>query len=195
MDKILIATKNKDKFEIVKRILNTILENCEYYSLYDLNEIVKDEKEIGNVQQRAYAKAKQVYDNIKENEFMYIIGIDDGIEMKGKIIENVKEYINDIIEDRYLKEGEIVSVVRAYCFMNIHGNYKTVTTKIPFEYKKLNKKIEIKQNSYPLSNVLKPLDSNKTVVEMEDNESNEYYLKYSKSVIEEILKMGDENGI
>jgi len=188
MNKILIATKNKDKFEIVKKILGSIIkENLEYYSLYDLKDVIKDEKEVGDIEQRAYNKAKQIYDSIDKNKFMYVVGIDDGIEMKGEMIENVKEYIKDIIEDRYLQEGEIVSIVRAYCFMDIHGNYRMVTTKIPFEYKKVNKKIEITENSYPLSNVLKLLDSDKTVVEMDKDENNKYYLKYSQKPIEDII--------
>ena len=188
-EKILIATKNKDKFEIVKMILNSIdSTNYDFYNLYDFEYLCKDEKENGNVVERAYNKAKQIYSNIEENTFKYIIGIDDGIKMKGQMIENVKDYIKDIIDDRYLSEGEVVEIVRAYCFMKQNGEYTTAVTKIPFKYKKINKKLELKENTYPLSNVLVPLTLEKTVSEMDKEENNIYYLKYSKNQIEEVFK-------
>ena len=40
--------------------------------------------------------------------------------------------------------------------------------------------MEIKENSYPLSNVLTPIDDDKTVSQIEQNERNEYYVKYSE---------------
>ena len=189
MEKILIATKNKDKFEIVKRILNKIdEEKYEYYNLYDIKNLNKDEKEIGNIEERAYYKANQIYSSIEKNDFKYIIGIDDGIKMKGTLIENINDYIEDIINDRYLIEGEQVEIVRAYCFMKQNGEYNIVKTEIPFKYQKLKQKIELKENSYPLSNVLMPLEFNKTVSEMKNEESNQYYLKYSEEIIKEVFK-------
>ena len=188
MEKILIATKNKDKFEIVTKILDKISNNnYEYYSLYDINNIEKSEKEEGNLEERAYNKANQIYSSIEKKYFKYIIGIDDGIKMKGIIRENVKDYIEDIINDKYLPEGEQVEIVRAYCFMNEYGEYKTITTKIPFKYQKYNGKLKIEENSYPLSNVLKPIDFDKTVAQMDKNENNEYYLKYSEKEIKEVF--------
>ena len=189
MKKILIATKNKDKFEIVTRILNKINNvSYEYYSLYDIENVEKSDKEEGNIEERAYSKANQIYSNIKENNFEYIIGIDDGIKMKGILRENVKDYIEDIINDKYLSEGEQVEIVRAYCFMNKKGEYKTVTTEIPFKYKRINENLKIEENCYPLSNVLRPLGFRKTVAQMDKNENNEYYLKYSEKEIKEVFR-------
>lgn len=122
-----------------------------------------------------------------KNDFQYIIGIDDGIKMKGKLRENVKDYIQAILDDKYLAEGEQVNIVRAYCFMEKNGTSNTVITEIPFRYKKINRKIELKEHSYPLSNVLMPFDSNKTVAEMDKEENNQYYLKYSEKKIKEVL--------
>ena len=103
MEKILIATKNKDKFEIVTKILNKINNlSYEYYSLYDIKNLEKSDKEEGNIEVRAYNKANQIYSSIKDNDFKYIIGIDDGIKMRGILRENVKDYIEDIINDKYL---------------------------------------------------------------------------------------------
>lgn len=189
MKKILVATENKDKFEIVTKILDKINDTTyEYYSLYDIKDFKKSSKEEGNIEERAYNKANQVYSNIKENDFEYIIGIDDGIKMKGTLRENVKDYINDIINDKYLFEGEQIEIVRAYCFMKKDGEYKTIITEIPFKYKKNNGTLKIEQNSYPLSNVLRRLDSKKTIAQMDKDENNQYYLKYSEEKIKEVFK-------
>lgn len=189
MKKILIATKNKDKFEILTKILDKINNaSYEYYSLYDIKNLEKSDKEEGNIEERAYNKANQIYSSIKENDFEYIIGIDDGIKMKGILRENVKDYIEDIINDKYLSEGEQVEIVRAYCFMNKKGEYKTVITEIPFKYQKFNGNLKIEGNSYPLSNVLRTLVSSKTVSQMDNDENNQYYLQYSEKKIKEVFK-------
>lgn len=189
MKKILIATKNKDKFEIVTKILDKINNaSYEYYSLYDIKNLEKSDKEEGNIEERAYNKTNQIYSSIKENDFEYIIGIDDGIKMKGILRENVKDYIEDIINDKYLSEGEQVEIVRAYCFMNKNGEYKTVITEIPFKYQKFDGNLKIEENSYPLSNVLRTLVSNKTVAQMDNDENNQYYLQYSEKKIKEVFK-------
>ena len=189
MKKILIATKNKDKFEIVTKILDKINNaNYEYYSLYDIKNLEKSDKEEGNIEERAYNKANQIYSSIKENDFEYIIGIDDGIKMKGILRENVKDYIEDIINDKYLSEGEQVEIVRAYCFMTKKGEYKTVITEIPFKYQKFNENLKIEENSYPLSNVLRTLVSSKTVAHIDNDENNQYYLQYSEKKIKEVFK-------
>ena len=185
MEKILIATKNKDKFGIVTKILDKISnESYEYYSLYDINTLEKNDKEKGNIEERAYNKANQIYSCIEENDFKYIIGIDDGIKMKGHLRENVKDYIEDIVNNKYLSEGEQVEIVRAYCFMDRKGKYKIITTEIPFQYKKYNGKLKIEENSYPLGNVLSPLNFDKTVAQMDKNENIQYYLKYSEKIKE-----------
>ena len=189
MKKILIATKNKDKYEIVTRILNKInTEVYEYYSLYDIGDYSNSNQENGNIQIRAYNKAQQVFSNIINNDFDFIIGIDDGIKMKGILRENVKDYIEDIIHNNYLSEGEQVEIARAYCFMNKNGEYKIVTTEIPFVFQKIDTSFQIEENSYPLSNVLRPLNSTKTVAQMDKNECNQYYLQYSEKSIKEVFE-------
>ena len=141
----------------------------------------------GSISERAFQKAKQIYTRVDKNDFQYIIGLDDGVKMKGKLRENVKDYIQAILDDKYLAEGEQVDIVRAYCFIEKNGTSNTVITEIPFRYKKINRKIELKEHSYPLSNVLMPFDSNKTVAEMDKEENNQYYLKYSEKKIKEVL--------
>ena len=62
------------------------------------------------------------------------------------------------------------------------------TLEIPFKYQKYNGNLKIEENSYPLSNVLRPIDSDKTVAQMDKDENNQYYLNYSEKKIKEVFK-------
>ena len=182
MNKILIATRNKDKFKIVCELLSTsIFTKYDFYNLNDLNDKIIDKEENGNLINRSYEKAKNVFDNIKQNDFEYIIGVDDGIKIKDSIIENVKAYIKPIINGELLVNDEIVYIARAYTFFNRFGKYYSFLTEIPFKYKQISSQFEIEKNSYPLSHVLTPLNSEKVVSELDFKESNKYYLNYSKN--------------
>ena len=192
MKKILIATRNNDKFKIVSKLLTTSnFKDFVFYSLNDIEDSIIDKKETGDIINRSLQKALNARNSIK-TYYDYIIGVDDGIKMKGKIIENVKDYIKLIIDDKFLEQDEKVFIVRAYTFVNKNGVYKSIFTEIPFKYKKLRKKLEILENSYPLSYVLSPIDSSKTVIQLSDDESNEYYLKFSQSKFEEIERFFDD---
>ncbi len=180
MKKILIATNNKDKFKIVKKILeSSIMKNYEYLNLRDIDYLEEDKQEIGTIENRSRDKAIEAQNKVDSNLFEYIIGIDDGIEMKGKMIENVKEYIKDIVNDNYLLQDEIVNILRAYTFIDKNMKEKTIVTKIPFKYKRINGSIDIEKIGYPLSHVLTPLGSDITVANLSEEDSNDYYLKYS----------------
>ena len=188
MKKILIATRNNDKFRIVSTLLKTsIFKDYKFYCLGDLDEKIVDKKETGNVINRSFEKAENIFKGIKKNDFDYIIGVDDGIKIKGKIVENVKDYIQSIIDDKLLSNGEIVYIVRAYTFFNKIGNYYSISTEIPFKYKKLEHELEIKENSYPLSHVLTPINSDEPVSLQNFDESNEYYLIYSSDKFREAV--------
>lgn len=188
MKKILIATRNKDKFKIISKLLSTNnFKDATFYSLNDIEENIADKKETGDIINRSLEKALNAYNNIKE-DYDYFIGVDDGIKLKGKMIENVKDYITPILEDKYLTTNEKVYIVRAYTFIDKKGNHKSIVTEIPFEYKKLQEKFNILENSYPLSHVLSPVGSTKVVSGLNEEESNAYYLEFSKNKFDEIEK-------
>ena len=191
MKTILLATSNKDKFKIVKYLLQKAeLKQTEYeiLSLKDVNYSGPDEKEQGSIDQRAKAKATSVSNHItNRNNYDYIIGIDDGIELKGTLRENVKDYINKILFENYLKENESVIFPRAYCCIDNNGKIFEIIAKIKYTYKpKDNLKVE--PNSYPLSQVVAPLNSNKTLTEMDKQEANEYCWNSCK---DEIIKLAN----
>lgn len=189
MENILIATRNKDKFKLLSKLLSTeLLKDSKFFSLNDIEDEIEDKKEVGDIKNRSYEKAMNAYLSIKNNIYKYIIGIDDGIEMKGQMIENVKEYIKDILDDKYLKEDEIVYIKKAYTFIDKNGVFKTIVTKIPFKYKKLTNHFEIEENSYPLNHVLTPIDSNLRLVDIDEETTNNYLLSYSKEGFDEVEK-------
>ena len=189
MKNILIATRNKDKFKLLSKLLSTeLLKDSKFFSLNDIEDEIEDKKEVGDIKNRSYEKAMNAYLSIKNNIYKYIIGIDDGIEMKGQMIENVKEYIKDILDDKYLKEDEIVYIKKAYTFIDKNGVFKTIVTKIPFKYKKLTNHFEIEENSYPLNHVLTPIDSNLRLVDIDEETTNNYLLTYSKEGFDEVEK-------
>lgn len=189
MENILIATRNKDKFKLLSKLLSTeLLKDSKFFSLNDIEDEIEDKKEVGDIKNRSYEKAMNAYLSIKNNIYQYIIGIDDGIEMKGQMIENVKEYIKDILDDKYLKEDEIVYIKKAYTFIDKNGVFKTIVTKIPFKYKKLTNHFEIEENSYPLNHVLTPIDSNLRLVDIDEETTNNYLLSYSKEGFDEVEK-------
>jgi len=188
MKKILIATKNKDKFRIVSTLLKTsIFDKYDFYCLADLDEEIFDKVETGNVINRSFEKAENIFKNMKNNDFHYIIGVDDGIKIRNQIVENVKDYIQSIIDDKLLSKDEIVYIVRAYTFFNKAGDYYSILTEIPFKYKKLEHELEIKENSYPLSHVLTPINSDEPVSLQNFEEANEYYLIYSADKFKEVI--------
>ena len=189
MKKILIATRNKDKYKIVSKLLSAkTFKNFKFISLNEIKEDIIDKKEVGDIKNRSYEKAMNVYKSFKNNIYDYIVGIDDGIEIRGNIIENVKEYIKAILDNKYLKENEKVYIVRAYTFINKKGKFKILVTKIPFKYKKLEKQIKIEENSYPLSHVLTPIDSNQRIIDLDEYDTNKYYLNYSEDKFNEVEK-------
>lgn len=189
MKNILIATRNKDKFKLLSKLLSTeLLKDSKFFSLNDIEDEIEDKKEVGDIKNRSYEKAMNAYLSIKNNIYKYIIGIDDGIEMKGQMIENVKEYIKDILDDKYLKEDEIVYIKKAYTFIDKNGVFKTIVTKIPFKYKKLTNHFEIEENSYSLNHVLTPVDSNLRLVDIDEETTNNYLLTYSKEGFDEVEK-------
>ena len=189
MKKILIATRNKDKYKIVSKLLSAkTFKNFKFISLNEIKEDIIDKKEVGDIKNRSYEKAMNVYKSLKNNIYDYIVWIDDGIEIRGNIIENVKEYIKAILDNKYLKENEKVYIVRAYTFINKKGKFKIIVTKIPFKYKKLEKQIKIEENSYPLSHVLTPIDSNQRIIDLDEYDTNKYYLNYSEDKFNEVEK-------
>ena len=146
MKNILIATKNKDKYKVVHYLLEKICfqeqNNYKFFSLNDINYKGPEEKEEGSLIQRAEQKAKTVKNYLDKNNgniFEYIIGIDDGIFIKGKLQENIKDYVRKILYENYLNENENYSFARAYCLISKDNKIFKTTTNVNIKQKKMLK--------------------------------------------------------
>ena len=180
MKKVLIATTNKDKFKIVSRLFNdTIFPSSEYEILSlssDMN--IPDEKESGSNIERARAKALNAFNYLKYYNFDYIVGLDDAIIIKGKVEPNIKEYINKILYENYLEDGEEYAFNRAYCIIDKEKNIYEVNLDVPEIYHPLKGNFTLEEHSYPLSHVSYPIGYAKPISELNEEESTNYYLKY-----------------
>lgn len=191
MKKVLLATSNKDKFKIVKYILiKAGLDESEYeiLSLKDINYNGPDEKESGGIDERARNKAISVKENLaNSDEFEFIIGIDDGIELKGTVRENVKDHINMILFENYLEENESIIFPRAYCCIDRFGRMFETVAEIRYTYKHKDGLV-VEPNSYPLSQVMVPLGGDMVLNEMNEEDADEYCWE---SCRDEVVEMVD----
>ena len=193
MKKVLLATSNKDKFKIVKYILHKAgLKENEYeiLSLKDINYNGPDEKESGGIAERARNKAISVKENLSNpEEYEYIIGIDDGIELKGTVRENVKDHIKMILFENYLEEKESIIFPRAYCCIDKFGRMYETIAEIKYTYKHKDN-LTVEPNSYPLSQVMVPIGGDRSLTEMSEEDADEYCWESCKDkVIEMVEKM------
>ena len=186
---ILLATKNISKFELVKSLMCFCgFENYDFFCLKDLDIQIEDKKEEGSIFDRARQKALDA-NKVLKNKYDFIAGIDDGIEIKGKIETEVKKILPYIIEDELLTENEIVNICRGFYFISKNNKEYGFITKIPFKYKKFTGNIDdLKNSSYPLSYVLCTLNSETPVINLDKNSENTYYKKYC----EEFFKSFDK---
>lgn len=188
MKKVLIATTNKDKFEAVSSIFKrTIFKEDEYEIIpqsKDMN--IPDEKESGNNIERARQKALNAFNHMKEYNYDYIVGLDDAIYIKGRLEPNIKEYINKILFENYLEDGEKYAFNRAYCIINKSGKIYEVALDIPYEYHSLKEEYKLEEFTYPLSKVAYPVGYNKPVSELTQEESTNYYLEYVAEGLKEL---------
>ena len=167
MKKILIATTNKDKYQVVTYLLDKAglsKNKYLYYSLDDINYDGPDKKEQGSINDRAKEKALVVKQYLPYNDFEYIVGIDDGIFIKGALQENIKDYVGKILYEDYLADGEDYAFYRGYCIIAKDGTMYETRTKTPYIYKS-KEDAEYKEYSYPLSQVSVPVGNDVAVSE------------------------------
>lgn len=183
--KILIATKNLDKFNTISRMLRSVLGGeIELKNLNDYKDF-KEEEEIGDSLQRAKNKAINAKKQIKE-EFDGILGIDDGVVIKDVEYYAVRDHLYDIIVGNKIKIGEKIYISRAYYLIYGDKYENFCYNRIPYVVKK--KLNSIKSVGYPLNSVLSMIDDDKVLTEKTDEELNDYYLKYSIDDLEQLME-------
>lgn len=185
--KILIATKNKDKFEIISKMIRTSVKyNVDIESLNEIDEI-PEEKEIGTNLQRAKTKALNTRKYVKEN-YDAIIGIDDGIIINNREYAAVKDHLDDILIGD-IPIGEKIYITRAYYIITKDGEVSYCLNKIPYYLRK--KLLSYEKGGYPLNKVISTIDNDTVLSDRNREELNEYYLKYSIDDIKDLIKIID----
>ena len=186
--KILIATQNVDKFNIIsKMIKSSINSDIEIKSLNDI-EPIKEEIEEGTNLERAKKKAENAKKYVKE-EFDAIIGIDDGVIIKDQEYAAVKDHLKDIISGDKIKIGEKIYITRAYYMITKENEISSCLNKIPYY---LRKKLKNYENiGYPLNKVISTIDNETVLSERDKDELNEYFIKHSIEDIRDLLNIID----
>ena len=174
--KILIATKNNSKFEIISRMLYSILGNNILIKNLNNYDYFVDKDEIGTNIERAKSKAENAEEQIKE-DFDYILGIDDGIIIDGKEYVTVKDHLYDIVVGDKIKIGSTIYITRAYFLISNDKKELLYYNKIPYIVRKKLDTVEIE--GYPLNSVISTIDNDTVLTERSDEELNDYFLKYS----------------
>lgn len=174
--KILIATKNNSKFEIISRMLYSILENNILIKNLNDYDYFVDKDEIGTNIERAQAKAKNAEEQIKE-DFDFILGIDDGIIIDDKEYVTVKDHLYDIVVGDKIKIGSTIYITRAYFLISNDKKEFFCYNKIPYIVRKKLDTVEI--GGYPLNSVISTIDNDTVLTERSNEELNDYFLKYS----------------
>ena len=182
MKKVLIATTNKDKYDAVSKIFKKTIFPEDKYILEKLTKEMNlpDEKEEGSNVERARSKALNAYNHLKDYNFDYIVGLDDAILIKNRLEPNIKEYINKILFEDYLSDGEEYAFNRAYCILDKEKNIYEVNINIPYIYYGLKEDLELEENTYQLSKVAYPIGYNEPICDLNEKEEVDYYLKYVK---------------
>ena len=186
MKRILIATTNRDKFKTVSKLLEKAMFAKDEYvieSLFTIDAKIEDSKEVGQISERAKQKAIDAMEQLKNYNFEYVIGIDDGIKLKGELKANVKDYIQKMLYENYLEENEDFSFVRAYCIIKNTGEIYEAIVETPYKYKAIES-ATVEQFSYPLSQVSVPIGSNIPIASFSEEESFNYSWKFAKDTLE-----------
>lgn len=186
---ILIATHNKDKFNTVRRMLENVSNNkFTFINLNDL-EINRDVEEIGNIIERAEQKARLVIDLVKD-KVEAVIGIDDGIKIKGTITTETKKEADKILAGDYLELGELAPIIRGYFIINTKTkNTESCLTEIPFKYVGNENKIKREEGKYPLSYVLARIDSSKPIGYDTEEDNIKYTLSHSIEGLKKLFQV------
>lgn len=182
--------KTKTSFESSKRLLsNCGLSDCLFKNLNDVN-IESQSEEYGDLINRALTKAQYAYNFLDKKEQIDIyVGVDDGMRCKnGKTDENFKEITEKILCHNLLDIGEKIINVRALVFLDREGKaIDKFEIEFPFKFIGNKNNIQLQAARYPLSHVLSPLEGEKSMAKMSEEESVNYYLLFSREKIEEVV--------
>lgn len=191
MKTYLIATKNGDKYEITKALLERVLQSkVSFESLEEVN-IEYEVMEKGSILERAEQKAREHWSHLntgKKEKYSGVIGIDDGFSLN-KNEEgdpNSKELTSKILQGEFVSKNQTVWLKRGFAVCN-DNDLKSCSTSIPFTFLGSPENIAGKNGIYPLNCVLAPLGQSNPIEELNFEETTDYYLKFCAKDLKNLI--------
>lgn len=151
--KILVATRNADKFKIVKDLVEFIVPDAQVVSLSEA-QVPGDVVEVGTIEQRAVQKAEyfagRVEHSARPDEFDCILAVDDGLQVGNSTpTPNSKELTDRILATEW-PVGTPIAVVRAFALIRTGELTRVETTFVPFEFIGNPSSVRRSEGMYPL---------------------------------------------
>lgn len=184
--KVLVATRNKDKFEIVKRMVEAIVPDAHLVSVADVN-VSGDVVEVGTISERAVQKAQYFLERLEwsdcADDFDAVLAVDDGLRIaNGEATPNSKELTDRILQEEW-PPGQSIEVVRSFALIKRGERPRVEITSVPFVFLGNPLSIEREKGKYPLSSVLAPQGKDVPVIELSQHEEDEFNLSHTSEAL------------
>lgn len=183
---ILIATRNRDKYLIVRRLLEASIPDAFLASLEE-GRVDGDVVEVGSIQERAVQKATYFAGRLEQDgradEYDAVLAIDDGLSVEGaEATPNSKELTDRILGGEWAV-GTPIAVVRAYALIKRGERARVATTIVPFTFLGNPTGTRRQPGRYPLSEVLAPAGDDRTVSQLSQAEEDKFNLTHSAGAL------------
>ena len=183
---VLVATRNKDKFSIVKTLIESIVPDIQLEAL-NSTALKGDVIEVGTIEQRATKKTEYFLDkldlSIETTTYEAVLGIAVG---KASVSPHSQELTDQILEDIWPIKTPLL-IWRAYALARFGKVTRVEITTVPFEYKGNQNNISREVGRYPLSYVIGPIGVDRCVSEQSEAETNIHNLKHSKDSVSRLF--------
>lgn len=188
--RVLVATRNYDKFGIVRRMVECVVTDAHLQALSDTN-IPGDVVEVGSIVERAAQKAEYFQDRLehsgRSDEFDAVLAIDDGLRVgEDEPTPNSKELTDKILRGEWPK-GTPITVVRAFALIRSGERVRTEVTEVPFDFLGNPSGVTREKGRYPLSQVLAPRGMDVSVSALPREIEDRFNLSHSTEAIKRLF--------
>jgi|CXWL01.1.fsa_nt_gi hypothetical protein len=188
--KILVATRNQDKFDIVCRMVSEVIPDAHLVSLQD-GKVTGDVVEVGSIAERAVQKARYFLERLgwlnRVDDFDAVMAMDDGLSINsGDPTPNSKELTDRILLSEW-PIGTAVTVVRAFALIKRSERERIEITTVPFEFLGNPNGVSRETGKYPLSKVLAPVGTKIAVSEWSMEDENAFNLSHSSEALQRLF--------
>jgi len=187
---ILVATRNTDKYTIVRRMVEATVPDAFLVSLEE-SKVPGDVVEVGTIQQRAVQKAVYFAERLEQlgraDEYDAVLAIDDGLSVDGEEASPNSKELTDRILGGEWQRGTTISVVRAFALIKRGERPRVETTAVPFVFIGNDAKAQRSTGRYPLSQVLAPPGTTRAVAQLTKDEEDHFNLTHSTEALEALF--------